>query len=113
MDLARKFYQQSAWMIGTTLVGGALLYLVHVPLAAHLPPGEYSIFATLLQVIHLLMIPTLALQIIFTEESASSQNENERRHLTSIVAQILKVFLILWLIFVAVTFLLREHLSTG
>jgi O-antigen/teichoic acid export membrane protein len=111
MASTATFYRQSIWMIGTTLSGGALLYVVHIPLARNLPPGEYSIFATLLQVIHLLMIPTLALQIIFTEECASSRSEAEKIQLVSIVAAVLARLFLFWVGFAVVTFLFRNQLS--
>lgn len=85
MSSKSAFFKQSFWMISATLTGGLFLYAVHIPAVAKLPPGEYSVFATLLQFIHLMMIPSLALQTIFTEHTAAATTAEEKGELTGAV----------------------------
>ena len=98
--LRTAFFRQSAWMTFSTGMGGLLLYAVHIPIVAKLPPGQYSMFATLLQVIHLMMIPSLALQSIYAEAAASARSSEERRNLTASAQAVM-----LWTLFLCLLLL--------
>ena len=43
-----RFLREGVWMTLATIVGGASFALVH-RIAPHLPPGDYSVFTTLIQ----------------------------------------------------------------
>lgn len=100
-------------MTFATCFGGLLLYAVHVPVVSQLPAGQYSMFATLLQVIHLMMIPSLALQSIYAEASASARSDAEKRDLTASVQAVLIWMLFLWGSGMLLVFLYRNSLETS
>ena len=61
------FFRQSGWMVLATILGGVLMWSVHL-LSKKIPAAEYGTLITLLAVVNL--IPTLPLQMVFTQQTA-------------------------------------------
>ena len=61
------FFRQSGWMMLATIIGGILMWSVHL-LSRAIPAAEYGTLITLFAVINL--IPTIPLQMVFTQQTA-------------------------------------------
>ncbi len=66
-DHRATFFRQSGWMMLATIIGGVLMWAVHL-LSKAIPAAEYGTLITLLSVVNL--IPTLPLQMVFTQQTA-------------------------------------------
>ena len=76
------------------MASGALMWGVHF-LAKKIPASEYGTFITLFSVVSL--IPTIPLQMVFTQQTAAGLAKNQERQLTSMIrASWLGIFLF-WL----------------
>jgi O-antigen/teichoic acid export membrane protein len=61
------FFRQSGWMMLATIIGGMLMWSVHL-LSRAIPASEYGTLITLFAVVNL--IPTMPLQMVFTQQTA-------------------------------------------
>lgn len=104
------FFRQSGWMVFAITAGGLFMYAVHIPAVAKMPEAEYGVFATLLQVLNLMLIPSIALQTVFTHQIAGAVTEEQRRQLRATVRAILFGTFLLWLAAVGVVFGFRHSL---
>lgn len=76
------FFRQSGWMMVATIVGGALMYAVHL-LSNKIPASEYGTLITLYSLVSL--IPTIPLQMVFTHQTAKALATNRERQLTAMI----------------------------
>jgi predicted membrane protein len=95
------FLRQSSWMVIATFAGGVLMALVHT-VARRMGPEEYSVFVTLLRVLIIMGIPTVALQTIIARQTAAVTNEAQQRQLIATVRAILLGTLMVWAVCAAV-----------
>src|SRR6185436_6886559 len=104
-----SFFRQSGWMMIASVAGGAFMWAVHLvmqkrveelPLAAakdflarfiHNPPStaEYGLFATLLNLVMWMSIPSNGLQTVFAQQSAAATDEEHERQLRGTVRSVL------------------------
>jgi O-antigen/teichoic acid export membrane protein len=71
---------------------------------------EYSLFTTLLQIVGLMSIPAAGLQIVFAQQTASAVTPEQERQLRRTVHAVLGGTLMIWLLGIAVVFLLRDQI---
>src|SRR5580704_2139556 len=89
------FFRQSGWLMVATIASGFMALGVHV-LSKFIPETEYSIFGTLLMVTACL--PTLPLQMVYSQQTASALATHRERQLTGMIRQGWLWTLILWAI---------------
>src|SRR2546423_11484185 len=77
-----SFLRESGWLMIATIAGGLLNFVVH-PLAKSVGSGEYGIFAAFLAVT--ICIPTMPLQLVFTQQTASAIPTNRQRELIGFI----------------------------
>lgn len=76
------FFRQSGWLMIATIIAGIMALGVH-PLAKRISESEYSIFGTMLMVTAL--IPTMPLQMVFAQQTASALATNRGRQLSGMI----------------------------
>jgi O-antigen/teichoic acid export membrane protein len=76
------FFRQSGWMMIATVVGGMLMYAVHL-LAKKIPPAEYGVFGVLLAVV--MCVPNMPLQMVFAQQTARALATNRERELAGMI----------------------------
>jgi len=106
-----EFFRQSGWMMIATTLGGFFMYAVHTP-ASRMPESEYGVFTTLLQMMNLMLIPSLGLQTVFAQQAAAACSPQQERRLAYVVRGALALVSLLWLIMVVVVFLCRAQVLT-
>jgi O-antigen/teichoic acid export membrane protein len=82
-------------MMAATLMSGIAMFAVHI-FAPRLG-ADYGAFGTLLGILHVMMIPALALQTVFAQQTASAISAEEKARLTGTVQALLLGTLLLWL----------------
>jgi O-antigen/teichoic acid export membrane protein len=108
----RAFFRQSTWMMTATVASGACMFLVH-PLNSRLPPGEYSAFGTMLQLLQWLAIPAIGLQMMFAQLSAAAVTNDQKLQLHGAVRAVFKVTLGVWLVLAGLLFFVRQPLTAA
>jgi O-antigen/teichoic acid export membrane protein len=103
------FFRQSGWMMVATFLGGLMMFLLH-KVAKQMPKEEYSVFLTLLAVVGQMSIPTMGLQGIFMQQAAASLNPEHEKELAGMLRGVLRGTFVLWLLMVAVIFLLQNRI---
>lgn len=89
------FFRQSGWMGLATAVGGVFMSLVHMP-ASRMPPGEYGVLLTFLQVINLMLIPAMGLQTIVAQQTAAAITPEQQNQLAHTVRVLFIAMFIVW-----------------
>jgi len=97
------FFRQSGWMMIASVSGGALAYAVHPIVSRGMPPSEYGLFTTLLQVISLMAIPAIGLQMVFAQQAASAVTDEQRRGVISTLRGVWRAVFFIWLVMAAIT----------
>ena len=62
------FFRQSGWLMVANIVGGMLMFTVHM-LAKKIPDAEYGVFGVLLAVA--MCVPTMPLQMVFAQRKTA------------------------------------------
>ena len=106
------FFRQSVWMMGASVAGGLLMFLVH-KIAKQMPKDQYSLFTTLLQVVTLMGIPAIGVQTIFAQQAASAITEQHERELAGVFRGVLRGIFVLWLVMAAILFVFRHQVLSG
>ncbi|MCX8109561.1 MAG: hypothetical protein N3G20_12250 [Verrucomicrobiae bacterium] len=94
-DQKFAFFRQSGWMGLSTAVGGMFMSLVHVP-ASRMPPAEYGVLLTFLQVINLMLIPAIGLQTIVAQQTAAAVTPEQQRQLAHTIRVLFVAMFVLW-----------------
>ncbi len=94
------FFRQSGWMMIATVLGGVLMYAVHM-IARKMPKEEYGVFTTLLQVVSLIGIPAVGLQSIVAQQAAGAMTPEHERELAGVVRGVLRGTFFVWLVIAA------------
>jgi O-antigen/teichoic acid export membrane protein len=92
----RSFLRESGWLMMANIGGGILNFFVH-PLAKSAGPAAYGIFAAFLAVT--ICIPTMPLQLVFAQQTASSIAKNRQRELVGFIRVAWLVSFLIWLAF--------------
>src|ERR1035438_897496 len=78
------FFRQSGWLMFAAIAGGALTFGVHfLAKADSVPQSQYAAFRTLLMVVACL--PTMPLQMIFTQQAALALATGRERQLAGMI----------------------------
>ena len=109
---AVAFFKQSVWMMGASVAGGLLMFLVH-KVAKQMPKDQYSLFNTLLQVVTLMGIPATGIQSIFAQQAASAISDEHERQLAGVFRGVLRIIFLLWLVMVGIVFCFRNQVLDG
>lgn len=91
------FFRQSGWMVIATTLGGAFMWLVHIPAQRQMPTSEYGVYQTMLQLINLMLIPAMGLQTVFAQQTAAVVTEQQQRCLAWTVRRLLLAVSVIWL----------------
>lgn len=102
-----KFFKQSGWLMFANITGGVMMFGLH-PLSNRIPASEYSIFGTLLMVTALL--PTIPLQMVFTQQTASALATNRGRQLAAMIRLAAVWLFLVWLVVAAAVFLFQNQI---
>jgi len=102
------FFRQSGWMMLSTVLGGLLMWSVHL-LSRKIPATEYGTLITLFAVVNL--IPTLPLQMVFTQQTARALATGGEAPLSGLIRRFgLGIFLV-WAAGAAGMWGFRERLA--
>ena len=104
------FFRQSGWMMIATVAAGAMTLGVHF-LSKRIPESQYSIFGTLLMVTSCL--PTLPLQMVFAQQTASALATNRERQLAGMIRRTWFWITMVWLAGAAAIFILQGRIIQG
>jgi O-antigen/teichoic acid export membrane protein len=91
------FFRQSGWMMLATLVGGALMYAVH-KVAGRMPKAEYGVFATMLQMLTLMTIPSIGLQTVVMRQTVAALTDPLTRQLSRAIRHLLLSTFLIWVL---------------
>jgi O-antigen/teichoic acid export membrane protein len=104
------FFKQSGWLMIANIAGGLMMFGIH-PLSNRIPPGQYSIFGTLLMVTAVL--PVMPLQMVFAQQTASALATHRERQLASMVRLAWLWLFILWVAAAAVILAFQNQIVAG
>jgi O-antigen/teichoic acid export membrane protein len=102
------FFRQSGWLMIAGIGGGLLTAGVHL-LSKRIPEAQYSIFGTLLIVTA--VMPTMPLQMVFAQQTASALATNRERQLAGMIRLAWKWTFFLWLAAAALVLFFREGIA--
>lgn len=93
-----SFFRQGGWLVISTVVSGVAMWAVHL-FSKHpaLAAGEYSVFTTMLQLLYWMMIPSVGLGLVFTQQAASVVDEAGRLRLAGAVRAVCGGAFAVWL----------------
>jgi len=94
-----SFLRESGWLMIANIVGGLLNFVVH-PLAQSVGSAEYGVFAAFLAVT--ICIPTMPLQLVFTQQTAKAIATNRQRELAGFIRWAWFASFVVWLVFAIV-----------
>lgn len=100
-------------MMVTITTSGLFMYAVHIPAVARMPEAEYGVFVTLLQLLTLMLIPSIGLQTVFTQQTAAAVTVEHQQALTGAVRTLLFWTFVVWLMTAVAVFTVRESLVAG
>ena len=84
-------------MVISTVASGVFMWAVHT-LSKVLPPGEYSVFSTMFQLLNWVTIPAIGLQMVFAQQAATALGDAQQRELASAARAVGKGVFGLWLV---------------
>jgi O-antigen/teichoic acid export membrane protein len=87
------FFRQSGWMMLATIVGGLLMWSVHL-LSRAISASEYGTLITLFAVVNL--IPTMPLQMVFTQQTAQALATGREAQLAGLLRWTGVAMLVAW-----------------
>ncbi len=99
-------------MVIATTLGGLCMWLVHKPAAAAMSESEYGVFLALLQVLNLMLIPSLGLQSVFAQQAAGALNMELQGQLASTTRRLLAGLFVLWVAIVALGLLFQNQVTS-
>jgi O-antigen/teichoic acid export membrane protein len=104
------FFKQSGWLMIANIAGGLMMFGLH-PLSNRIPAAQYSIFGTLLMVVAVL--PTMPLQMVFAQQTASALATNRERQLASMIRLAWLWLFILWAAAAMVVLAFQNQIVAG
>src|SRR4030095_263239 len=101
----RSFLRESGWLMMANIGGGILNFFVH-PLAKSAGPAADGIFAAFLAVT--ICIPTMPLQLVFAQQTASSIAKDRQRQLVGFIRVAWLISFLIWLLFAIVAIVAQD-----
>ncbi|MGH7975060.1 MAG: hypothetical protein ACREDS_16620, partial [Limisphaerales bacterium] len=102
------FFRQSGWLMTATLAGGLMMLGIHF-LSRKISMDEYGILVTLFSVVNL--IPTMPLQMVFTQQTARALATNRHGQLTRMIRVVWLATFLFWLPVSAVTLFFQKQIT--
>jgi O-antigen/teichoic acid export membrane protein len=96
------FFKQSGWLMIASVASGGMMYAVHPIVSRGVPPGEYGVFTTLLQVVALMGIPAVGLQPVIAQQAAAAVTDEQQRVVASEFRAVSRAIFFIWLAMVLV-----------
>src|SRR5215472_17522475 len=100
-----SFFRQSGWLMIANIGGGGLMWAVHL-LNKAIPASEYGNFGFFLAIV--MLLPSMPLQMILTQQTAKALAIGQRRELAGIVRAFAGVALLVWLCGALVVLLFQQ-----
>lgn len=96
-DSGRNFFKQAGWLVIATVGSGVAMWSVH-SFSKHpqLPEGDYGVFTTMLQLLYWMMIPSLGLGLVFTQQAAAVVDEAGRQQLAGAARAVSRAAFWIW-----------------
>ena len=101
------FFRQSGWLMMASIIAGFMSLGVHF-LNKFLPASEYGDFGVLLMVVACL--PTVPLQMVFAQQTASALAANRERQLSGMVRLAWVWTFVLWLVGTVLVVIFHEQI---
>ncbi len=98
------FFRQSGWLMIANIVGGILMWAVHL-LAKKTGKDEYGLFITLLAAV--MLVPAIPLQMVFAQQTAKALATGRERELAGMIRLICLGLLGLWGLACVAVFMLQ------
>jgi O-antigen/teichoic acid export membrane protein len=83
-------------MVFATVASGVFMWAVHL-FSKVIPPAEYGVLGTMLQLLNWVVIPAVGLQMVFAQQSSAAAGEDGRRAVAATVRAVMKGVFALWL----------------
>ncbi len=109
-DSSRVFVRQSGWMMLSTTVSSAFAFAVH-GVAPWMSMSEYGLFATLLQVFNLMMIPSMSLQAVLAQGTALEIDSDRQKRIAGAASSLLVLSGVLWLVLACVAVWFKDGIT--
>jgi O-antigen/teichoic acid export membrane protein len=107
------FFKQSGWLMFASVASGGMMYAVHPIVSRGVPPGEYGVFTTLLQVVSLMGIPAVGLQPVIAQQQAAAITDEQQRVVASEFRAVWRTIFFIWLAMVLVVGVFWRQALTG
>jgi O-antigen/teichoic acid export membrane protein len=104
------FFRQSGWMMMASIIAGFMSLGVHF-LNKIIPQSEYSNFGVLVMVVACL--PTMPLQMVFAQQTASAIVENRERQLNGMIRWTWFWTTSIWIVVVVLTAIFHKQIVAG
>src|SRR5580704_1853690 len=108
-----KFFQQSGWMMFASTVSGLLMWVVHPIVTRGIPPSEYGVFTTMLQMISLMGIPAVGLQPVIAQQQAAAITDHQTRIVVSEFRAVWRAIFFIWFAMVLVVGIFWRQVLAG
>ena len=107
------FFKQSGWLMFASVASGGLMFAVHPIVSRGVPPGEYGVFTTLLQVIALMGIPAVGLQPVIAQQAAAATTDEQKRVVASEFRGVWTAIFFIWLAMILVVAIFWQQALAG
>jgi O-antigen/teichoic acid export membrane protein len=108
-----KFFQQSGWMMFASTASGLLMWCVHPIVTRGIPPSEYGVFTTMLQMISLMGIPAVGLQPVIAQQQAAAITDHQTRIVVSEFRAVWRAIFFIWFAMVLVVGIFWRQVLVG
>jgi O-antigen/teichoic acid export membrane protein len=107
------FFKQSGWLMFASVASGGMMYAVHPIVSRGVPPGEYGVFTTLLQVVSLMGIPAVGLQPVMAQQAAAAITDGQQRVVASEFRAVSRAIFFIWLAMIFVVSIFWRQALAG
>ncbi|HEY5345329.1 MAG TPA: oligosaccharide flippase family protein [Verrucomicrobiae bacterium] len=107
------FFKQSGWLMIASVASGGLMFAVHPIVSRGVPPGEYGVFTTLLQVVALMGIPAVGLQPVIAQQAAAATTDEQHRVVASEFRAVWTAIFFIWLAMLLVVVIFWRQTLAG
>ena len=111
-DHKQTFFRQGSWMVITTFLSGLFMLGVHA-FIPFLGEKEYGLFVVLLAILNMMAIPSIALQTVFAQQTASAIFPEQKARLTATVQTLLSWGFFLWLAIALIVLIFQKSVLNG
>ncbi|MBM3876032.1 MAG: hypothetical protein FJ386_04835 [Verrucomicrobia bacterium] len=98
-------------MVFATVASGVFMWAVHL-FSKVIPPAEYGVLGTMLQLLNWVIIPAIGLQMVFAQQAGAALDAGQQRALASTARGVAKGVFIVWLAVALFVAARQEELCT-